>query len=368
MIDLVLDTNIYRKNPKLDNSDFSVVKKLSDARYLKVQVPYIVQREFQTQQREHCRTELDKSLSGINSLLRRPFTCEKLDELEAIKQAIETTYDDTLEAAENYFNDWLDSIGGNVVALCEEQALNAMEAYFRGRPPLTSLKNRADIPDSFIVQSINQIAKQSQKVVVIAEDTKVMNSFSENEKVDCYAQLSEFIKTSEVQDKLKDIDLISDLPAIFKAIHDFEENEHELQLGISEEIGDYIIGSVIVDSSIPDDNNEATISSFGEVDSIELDLDHLLYYGSGSVGIHFELEICVYAYYYIFKGDYYGMEYPPSVSDHNDHYFEAEDEFRVTVQGIATVKFNRDNLDFNDFSNSLDLDSLKIDSVDSIVL
>ncbi|HDY7722567.1 TPA: hypothetical protein RQK05_004649, partial [Vibrio vulnificus] len=283
-------------------------------------------------------------------------------------QAVETTYDDTLEAAENYFNDWLNSIGGNVVALCEEQALNAMEAYFKGESPLTNLKNREDIPDSFIVQSINKIASQSQKVVVIAEDARVKNSFSENEKVDCYAQLSEYIKTPPVQDKLKDIDLISDLPAIFKAIHDFEENEGDLKSGISWEIGDYIIGSVIIDGTIPDDNNEATISSFGEVDSIELDLDNLLYYGSGSVGVPFELEIDVCAYYYIFKADYYGMEFPPSVSDHNDHYFEAEDEFRVTVQGIATVKFDRDNLDFDDFSNSLDLDSLKIDSVESIDL
>ncbi len=368
MINLVIDTNIYRKNPKLDNSDFSVVKKLSDAHYLKVQVPYIVQREFQTQQREQCKKDLDKSLSGINALLRRPLTSDKLDELKAIKQAVETTYDDTLEAAENYFNDWLNSIGGNVVALCEEQALNAMEAYFKGESPLTNLKNREDIPDSFIVQSINKIANQSQKVVVIAEDTKVKNSFSENEKVDCYAQLSDYIKTPPVQDKLKDIDLISDLPAIFKAIHDFEENEGDLKSGISWGIGDYIIGSVIIDGTIPDDNNEATISSFGEVDSIELDLDNLLYYGSGSVGVPFELEIDVYAYYYIFKADYYGMEFPPSVSDHNDHYFEAEDEFRVTVQGIATVKFDRDNLDFDDFSNSLDLDSLKIDSVESIDL
>ena len=196
----------------------------------------------------------------------------------------------------------------------------------------------------------------------------VQNSFSESDKVDCYAQLSDYIKTPPVQDKLKDIDLIADLPAIFKAIYDFEENETELQSRISWEIGDYIIGSVITDGAIPDDNNEATISSFGDVESIELEMNNLLYYGSGSVGIPFELEIDVYAYYYLFKADYYGMEYPPSVSDHNDHYFEAEDEFRATVQGIATVEFDRDNLDFNDFSNSLDLESLKIDSVESIDL
>ncbi|EGQ8118640.1 PIN domain-containing protein [Vibrio cholerae] len=368
MIDLVIDTNIYRKNPKLDNSDFSVVKKLSGANYLKVKVPYVVLREFQTQQRELCKQDLDKSLSGINALLRRPLSTEKLDEIKAIKQTVEDSYDNTLEISENYFNNWLHSIGGMVIPLCEEQALNAMEAYFKGDAPLTGLKNREDIPDSFIVQAINKIIKISPKVVVIAEDAKVKNAFSDNDKVDCYEQLSDFIKTLPVQDKLKDIDLIADLPAIFKAINEFEENEAELQSRISRAIGDYIIGSVITDSTIPDDNNEATISSFGEVEDIELELDNLLYYGSGSVGIPFQLEIDVYAYFYIFKADYYAMGYRLSVSDHNDHYFEAEDEFRVTVRGIATVKFDRDNLDFDDFSNSLDLESLIIDSVESIDL
>ena len=368
MIDLVIDTNIYRKNPKLDNSDFLVVKKLSDANYLKVKVPYIVQREFQTQQREQCKKDLDKSLSGINALLRRPFSTEKFEEIKAIKQIVEETYDNTLEESESYFNNWLHAVGGDVIPLCAEQALNAMEAYFKGESPLTNLKNREDIPDSFIVQAINKISNESQEIVVIAEDVKVKHSFTGNDKIECYSQLNDFIKTPSVQDKLKDIDLIVDLPAIFEAINEYEENEAELQSGISWAIGDYIVGSIITDGTIPDDNNEATISSFGDVESIELELDNLLYYGSGIVGIPFQLEINVDAYYYIFKADYYGMEYPPSVSEHNDHYYEAEDEFYVTVQGVAIITFDRDNLDFADFSNSLDLASLKIDSIESIDL
>jgi hypothetical protein len=368
MIDLVIDTNIYRKNPKLDNSDFLVVKKLSSAEYLKVQVPYIVQREFQTQQRDQCKKELDKSLSGINALLRRPLSKEKLEEIEVIKQVVEATYDNTLEESESYFNNWLHSINGNIIPLCEQQALNAMEAYFKGLAPLTKLKNREDIPDSFIVQAINKLSNKSRKIVVIAEDIKVKNSFEGNKKVNCYSQLSDFIKTAPIQDKLKDIDLIVDLPAIFKAIKEFEDTEAELQLGISGEIGEYIIGSTLTDATIPDDNNEAQISSFGDVESIELDLDSLVYYGSGSVGVPFELEMSVYADYYLFKGDYYAMESPPSVSDHNDHYFEVEDEFDITVQGIATVTFDRDNLDFDDFSTSLDFGSIRIDSVESIEL
>jgi hypothetical protein len=366
MINLVIDTNIFRKNPKLDNSDFRVVEKLSNADFLRVKVPYIVQREVQTQQREQCKKDLDKSLSGINALLRRPLSFEMLEEITTLKQAVEAKYEETLEEAERFFMDWLESIGGSVIPLCEEQALKAMEAYFRGEAPLTQLKNREDIPDSFIVQAISKLSNESDTIVVIAEDAKVKNSFSANNAVESYAQLSDFIKTEPIQDKLKDIDLISDLPAIFVAIKAFEESEAELESGISWKIGDYVVGSTLTDYRIPDDNNEAHILSYGEVEAIELDLDSIVYYGSGTIGIPFELEMDVNAYYYIFKADYYSLINPPSVSDHNDHYFEAEDEFDILVTGVATVTFDRDNLDFEDFSNSIDLESIQIESVDKI--
>jgi len=64
MINLIIDTNIYRKNPRLDNNEFKALEKLANAKILKLQIPYVIQREFQTQQRELCKSELDKSLSS----------------------------------------------------------------------------------------------------------------------------------------------------------------------------------------------------------------------------------------------------------------------------------------------------------------
>lgn len=243
-----------------------------------------------------------------------------------------------------------------------------MEAYFCGASPLTKVKDRNDIPDSFIVQSINKLSKQHSNLVVIAEDEKVRKAFDTIVDIKSYSQLSDFLKSEEIQDKLKDIDLIADLPAILDAVLKFEDSSGVLASEISNKIGDYICGETITDSSIPDDNNEAHISQFGDVDSITLDMDGLTYYGSGNIGVPFEVEMYVYAYYYIFKADYYSLENQPSVSEHNDHYFEAEEEFLVKINGVASVMFDRDPLDFEDFSNTIKPKTLEIDTIDSINL
>lgn len=368
MINLIIDTNIYRKNPRLDNNEFKALEKLANAKILKLQIPYVIQREFQTQQRELCKSELDKSLSSISSLLRRPLSKDALEEISKIKKSIDESYNNILDASECYFTDWVKKVNGSILPLCEEQALNAMEAYFCGALPLTKVKDRNDIPDSFIVQAINKISKGHNNLVVIAEDEKVRKSFDDAADIKSFSQLSDFIKSAEIQDKLKDIDLISDLPAILDVIVKFEEHSGELASEVSSKIGDYVCGETIEDPSIPDDNNEAHISQFGDVNSITLDLNGMAYYGGGNVGIPFEVEMYVYAYYYIFKADYYGLDNPPSVSDHNDNYFEAEEEFSVKVNGIASVMFDRDNIDLDDFSNTIKLETLEIDSIENIEL
>ncbi|MGF1684965.1 PIN domain-containing protein [Photobacterium minamisatsumaniensis] len=365
---MVIDTNIYRKNPKLDNLHFKALEKLTKAEVLKLHIPYVVQREFQTQQREFCKKEINKSISGLNSLLRRPLSESVLEDVQTLKDNLDSNYNEILESSEAYFIDWADRAGAEFIPLCEEQALKAMEAYFCGTAPLTQVKAREDIPDSFIVQAITKLSAASKDVVVIAEDGKLRKSFESSKDIHTYSQLSEFIESEKIQDELKDIDLIKNLPDIIEALAGYEDGTSEISTEISWLAGDKVCGSSFHDPSIPDDNNEAYISSFGEVDHIELDFSDVPYYGSGNFGIPFELVIDVYAYYYIFKADYYGLENPPSVSDHNDHYFEAEEEFTVKITGMASVKIDRDLIDFKDFSSCVDTRSIQIDEVDDITM
>ena len=85
MIHIVLDTNIYRHNPSRDNLNFKAVEKLAAARWLKLHIPYVVEREFQTQQRKIYSKDLEKAKSGLSGLLRKQLSPEVLEELNCIK-------------------------------------------------------------------------------------------------------------------------------------------------------------------------------------------------------------------------------------------------------------------------------------------
>ncbi len=372
MIHVILDTNIFRNNPDRSNLNFKALEKLATANSVELHIPYVVEREFQTQQRDIYSKDIEKSLSGLAGLSRRQLSPELLEKVELIKKELENQKEPILYDAEQQLVNWCLSINAIRHPLCLEQAIDSLEAYFQGKPPLKAVKVRDDIPDSFVVRAIEKISKENGDVHVVAGDKKVQESFDENDKVTVYKSLSEFIEADLIQSELKDIDVIENLERIESAIIEFENEYGEISIAISKEIGEKILWETISDPSIPDDNNEASINSYYEPEDINLDFTDISYYGGGNFGVPFTLKILVGAIYYIFKADYYCMdhdrEHVPSVTDHNDHYFEAEDEFDIEVKGMATVSIDRDNIDYDDFGKCVNLESIGIDSIESIEL
>ena len=145
-----------------------------------------------------------------------------------------------------------------------------------------------------------------------------------------------------------------------------------MQNFLSNNIGTSIHWQTFSDSSIPDDNHEATINNYGEAEDVELDFSGTGYYGNGQFGIPFKLRITVLAHYYIFKSDYYCMdperEHVPFVSDHDDHYFDAEEEFELCVSGLVSITIDRDNINMEELSESIVEDGFAIAEVTNIEL
>ena len=156
------------------------------------------------------------------------------------------------------------------------------------------------------------------------------------------------------------------------ALEAHEQQEGDIHSFLSCNIGEEILWGNIIDSSIPDDNHEATICSYYDPKEIELDFSRARYYGNGQFGIPFTLENTVNVIYYIFKSDYYCLdaehEHVPSISEHNDHYFEAEDEYDVRVSGLISITIDRDKIDIDDISESIVDGTIQIDEVSEIEL
>lgn len=157
MINIVLDTNIYRKNPSRSDLPFQALARLAKAGQVKVHIPYIVEREFQTYRRSLCQDDIRNADSALRSLLKKELSPATMTLVQGTLDGIEGYKEALLLDAEQSLPAWANDIGALRQELTIEQSRGALEAYFQGSAPLTEPKKRNDIPDSFIFQAIKAI-------------------------------------------------------------------------------------------------------------------------------------------------------------------------------------------------------------------
>lgn len=159
-----------------------------------------------------------------------------------------------------------------------------------------------------------------------------------------------------------------------------ESNNSVMADYLSRNIGEVVYGKSIKGTSIPSDDNEATINSYDEGKNIELNYSNIIHYGNNQIGVSFELDLWVVGDFFIYKSDYYANEYDFYIDDWNDHYYSAEEEFQIKVSGVVSIKLNGNDLDIKEI-NLIDSDELedylsdyyneaimKIESIDSLEL
>lgn len=372
MIHVVLDTNIYRANPSRDNLHFKALEKLSKAGSLRLHIPHVVLREFQTEQRAIYSEDLVQVMSGLSGLSRKLLDKDVLQKLDATKAKLEAESENILSSAESQIIKWADEIGAEPHALCLDQASLALEVYFQGKSQLQPEKPRENIPDIFIVRSIYKLNSTINGIHVVAADGKIRETFSDEETIATYKGLADFIESKLIQDELKEIDLIGNIGPLGAAARACEDKSPDILNFLSGNIGEAITGKAFSDPSIRDDNHEAQVSSYREAEDIELDFSKISYFGNGQFGIPFDLKIEALGIYHIFKSDYYCLdseyEVVPSVQDHNSHYFRAEENFELCVSGLVSFKIDRNNINLKDFSKCIVEGSYKIDEISDIRL
>ena len=65
MIEVVLDTNIYSSDPLRRTARFNALLRLAKSGKLRLHIPYLVQKEFPSQQTEHYEQLVSSPRSGI---------------------------------------------------------------------------------------------------------------------------------------------------------------------------------------------------------------------------------------------------------------------------------------------------------------
>jgi hypothetical protein len=124
------------------------------------------------------------------------------------------------------------------------------------------------------------------------------------------------------------------------------DNQTSIESAICSDLVNKLDGKTVESHEIPDDNNEATVFSVGDPETINLKFGDTKLYGDNRFVIPFSLKVECLLTYSIFKSDYYALDDEKaeniSIDDWNDHYYEAEEYYLLKVEGLVSVNILED--------------------------
>ncbi|MGO4172505.1 PIN domain-containing protein [Bosea sp. TAF32] len=346
MVAVVIDTSVLKGagwNSARMLSLFALAKDAS----IELYIPETAYHEVRTQWR-HAYEEnhglLIKSLKALRAASLLPDSEKSI--LEALDLEIQkaTNAEDLSQLT---FKNLCTENSIQVRECSPEQMARAWASYFKGEPPFVNAKDRNDLPDAHIFETIKDLAKEKPGLFILCADNRLTKACETLPDVTVLGKIDHFlanpiVKNAEHQTKLtKHWDSVKDgLTAV-----------------MDEEIADYVIanidtiliGRTVRDVSLPSDNQAADILMYGDVDSLTIDQKHEFSKGLLSCTVSFTSE-CLIGFY-VFKSEIYDLPEWVSVSasDPEEHYVEAEGYTEVAVSLELTLKVNlREDYDDGD--------------------
>ena len=355
-IHLILDTNIFRSDVLFKKAEFNALERLLENGHVILHVPYIVFNEFITYQiskYEEIKLHFEKNL---NDLKRFGFISKETQ--EKIKQILVADYKQEINTN---FKERLLKYKAKIYNHIDCDPMDILKDYFEGVKAFKTLKNKEDMPDSFLYYFLlNFIKKYLGVTCFISNDSHLIKTFETNNKLITHSSLKEFIESEAIQGHLYDIDYTT-------KVADFLKNKKsEISYYINNNIVDMLSGKQIEDPGIPSDDDTAYISSVNEIaseDDLTLDFNTLHYYGENQFVIDCEFITNVEGYVDIYKADYIAEEMDFSIFEESDHYYTTSVEIQIRIE--CGIQFQMQYLPEED-EEQLEIESAAIDSINQI--
>ena len=375
-IHVLLDSCIYRADRKRSKSGFRALVRLARAGYVQLHVPAYVKGEVITQQQHDVAADINSLKSAADAILRTTDEIHLQQHAKSVEATVEAMKASSADWLATEFDKWLSNVDAIVHPVKPHHAKLVTDAYFEGKVPFRAPKHRPDIPDAFIWQVALDLAKEHGKIVVISTDGRLRETAAKHDAMTVYKTLEEFIEIPHCQELLRDLvsDIITDnldhlkrsLPRLTKA----------MKKPVEQALAKALVGHVVKHDAIPDDNHEAFILDVEELNDLTFDTDDIDYYGAADFGINFTATLDCRVNYSIFKGDYYSLDdeimSDISVDERNDHYFDAEQTFNISVQAAAgividTSMLEKDGLTYQDLTDIITQATFSIDIISTTV-
>ncbi len=367
---IVLDTTELNSCPLRTRAAFKTIEHLARARLLRLLIPQMVRTEFESQEQGKVSNGIEHISGQINQLCRGVAGKLREDKLRGLVSQARAILADATSDISTDFDEWLKRVGGTTVPYHEDDLSEVMQLFSDGKPPFATRRSRDDLPDGFVFVATRRIASESGALtVLISGDKPLRKAASEIAHVRCFKDLAQFCSADVMQGLIEEHSPTINFHRLVESLRAKPELVlHEFTSDLCSELQDSPISSHL----IPDDNSEGIVQGVYDPDSVHLVMDKAWDYGDGRMGLPFralveaEVGFCVFAADYWCMGDRESSGI--SVSQHNDHYLDAEKTFMLDVQGTLVVHLDEerlasDDLDASDLEEILDEAEVEIENV-----
>jgi len=364
---VLIDTSIYRADPKRSKPAFRALSRLARAGSVQIHIPKYVREEFLSQQSYAIGKQTAAIRAAADAILRSTSEANLRTYAENTVQMIAKIEQGVREWTTNEFQAWITECRVREYPIQPDHGQRVTEAYFGGVAPFRAPKHRDDFPDAFIWQAALDLVQEHGELSVVSADGGLRDAADKHADMLAYKTLDEFIQTGACQDALDDLspEIVAENVERVKALLPSAKDQlvHRLAIGIVNALA----GRTVRHPAIPDDNNEATILMVGEPERVDLGFDQIDEYGDGEVGVPFKANVDCTLNYAIYKADYYALNDAEDISigERNRHYFDAEQDYSITVEGTISISIGTEELG-NDRLSDEDLEDLINDADYSI--
>lgn len=336
---LVIDTNIFRKNPRLDSPEFKSLAYIAKISCIQLHIPYVIQREFSSYLEHEQRKKILSATKSISGAVNYDGSGEKTSELIKQLEELKASTDELVSERSKSFTDWIEINHVEVIPLSLDQASEALEAYFDGSLPFKEPKVRKDIPDSFIYQSIINLHDQfKDDLLVIIKDGSLREACV-SRGIFAYESLTELLEIEEIQECLRQKLVDVNRPLILEHVYKFAEKEKDKIISKIEELLLTDEYRMISGKNIPGESGEIYISMVNEPHLIEI--EEVEYIGAGLFIAYFSARTEVTYEYPVFYPD--SLDLDPKkfyISALNEHYVEVETTDDIQFTGRIELDFD----------------------------
>lgn len=369
MIDIAIDTNTISKL-KISHASYKAIRRLVESENLIVNIPYIVKREFETQTIHSVTQDYDKAITCLKSLSRKVYD---VAEVKVISDKLSNIDEEIINSAKEsnkvFFAGWSPRFHN----IDHTQTIDSLEAYFQGTLPFKKIKDKNDIPDSFLCRGIESLKEVNsiENMIVITNDDKVLDNFYKKDGYSLHRTIDDFLNTSSIQDLLKSSGLYLKIKKYVKKplnlIKKIEQDKPILRDYLKHSVGEFICEKTITYVSMSGDDQEALITSSDDAEKADIDFENPIYYGGDQIGFNFRLTVWVNAMFYIRNHniDTYHHKYESPIIEYNNRYYEDEDCFHLKVTGIVSIKIDFETFDLRDLELSEDFELPDIQEIES---